>query len=292
MAGCFEEGPDERPYEEAFEAEGEALTVSLRDGLTAHFSPDGRATVRAPMAEGLMCVAEFRVVKGRLCLTRHEVISVTGEVDIKPAMVAATLKDLRADAREAFNVVWNKRGVAFAERRIRNLPRQGMSREEEQIFQAAIVYDLAVLFGKEPTKTVMERFGCSKATAKRWVSKARTLNLIKPAEELNSRDFPEGRIPWLEEDDPQFMENYIKVMDEMAMIMPPRMYHLVRGAMFFEMLGQVMDGEGSGGEGADEDVRSAAQGLLYAMTGRMTLAGEVADFPSAPQAPSNTQQQP
>ncbi|MFF1916039.1 hypothetical protein ACFVYE_31525 [Streptomyces sp. NPDC058239] len=85
------------------------------------------------------------------------------------------------------------------------------------------------------------------------------------------------------------MENFIKVMDEMAVIMPPRKYHLVRGAMFFEMLGQVMDGEGSGGDGADEGVRSAARELLYAMTGSTTLGGADDSSPAlqdAPTAPS------
>ena len=141
------------------------------------------------MADGLVCVAEFKIVDGRLYLTRQEVISAAGEADIKPAMVAATLKQLREDVRGAFDVAWDKRGVVFAERRIRALPRQGTSREEEQVFQTAIVYNLAVLFGKHPTKTVMERFGGSEATARRWVGKARDLNLIKEYEELKDKGF-------------------------------------------------------------------------------------------------------
>ncbi|WP_331748723.1 MULTISPECIES: hypothetical protein [unclassified Streptomyces] len=91
-------------------------------------------------------------------------ISTAGEADIKPAMVAATLKQLRQDVREAFDVAWDKRGAVFAERRIRALlPRQGMSRQEEQIVQTAIAYNPVVLFGKHPTKTVMERIGGSDA---------------------------------------------------------------------------------------------------------------------------------
>ncbi|MFF0746614.1 hypothetical protein ACFYVL_40120 [Streptomyces sp. NPDC004111] len=289
MTRTTEEGPDERPYEEVFGAGEETLTVTLKDGAEACFGTDGAVTVRAPMAVGLVCVAEFKPVGGRLHLTRQEVTSAAGETDIKPDAVAFTLKQLRADAREAFDVAWDKRGAAFAERRIRALPRQGVSRDEEQIFQAAIVYNLALLFGKDPTKTVMERFGCSKATAKRWVGRARDdLKLIKKPDELKNRGFPEDEIPWLEADDPQFMANFVKVMDEMAMIMPPRMYHLVRGAMFIEMLSQVMDGEGSGGEGADEEMRSVAQQLLYAITGTTTLADE--DNDATPAAPSSSAQ--
>ncbi|WP_371617188.1 hypothetical protein [Streptomyces sp. NBC_00454] len=274
MTDTRAEGPDQRPYEEIFTPDGKALTVTLKGGGKAQFGVDGTATVWTSMPGGFGCEAVFKIVEGRVRLTRLSVGEGVGgnAGDIKADALTAVVKQLRADVREAFEVAWDKRGKAYAERRIRALPRQGMSREEEQFFQAAIVYNLAVLFGKDPTKTVTEYFGCSKATAKRWVAKARDeYQLIKKPDELRGGGFPEDQIPWLEEDDPQFMADFIKVMEEMAVIMPPRMYHLVRGAMFFEMLGQLMDAEGSGGEGADEGVRSAAQQLLFAMTGSSTL---------------------
>ncbi|MFD7124680.1 MULTISPECIES: hypothetical protein [Streptomyces] len=162
---------------------------------------------------------------------------------------------------------WEQRGKQLAACVFRRLGNAGRNVAEQDCLHAAVVYSIALLFGQDPIPTVRAYFGISESTARRRIRVARDdLHLLKPYSERVKGTIPDegDEIPWLDPEDPQFLSNITKLNEEMNLILAPRLYSIIRGTMFFEMLMLVIDGDGEG-QDASEEARTAARALLDAM---------------------------
>ncbi|TWF94429.1 hypothetical protein [Saccharopolyspora dendranthemae] len=266
MPSAEDEGPDEQVYKEVLDAEEESLQIELKDGTLAVFNRE-EAELKYTNLHGYSVTASAKVENGKPTLKKLQIEADSTPLDsISIDRTKKVVSYVREQLKDAYAQRWDRRSKTLAESALRKLRRGTKAVNEEDDYQVAVVYSLAHLLGKDPVQAVKTHFGFSEATAKRRIKRAREERGLLPAySELAQGSIPnEESIPWLEPDDPQFLSNINRISDEMSLILHPRLYTIIRGMMFFEMLGQIKDGEKEG-VFASERAQSTAAELLDAM---------------------------
>ncbi|MET9702368.1 hypothetical protein [Streptomyces griseus] len=262
------QGLDDRLYDVVLDAASETASVRLKGGTEALFE-SGRAVISYSDVYGSPYVATAQVAGGRPVLTHLAAGSLgSNAVGLSPAKLQRAAVVISEHLTEVYRVGWDQRGKQLVSCVFRRLGNAGRDVAEQDCLHAAVVYSVALLFGQDPIPTVREYFGVSESTARRRIRMAREeLHLLKPYAELVKGTIPnEGDdIPWLDPEDPQFLANITKLNEEMNLIFTPRLYSIIRGTMFFEMLMLVIDGDGEG-QDASEEAHAAARALFDAMT--------------------------
>lgn len=258
-------GPEAPAYTAEKDESGD-LVVLLKDGTTATFDSQERAVLEYPALHRAQCRAVVRrFLGGTVKLVQLDIVPAAGEESIDPERVRRAGFQILKDAEAAFAAAEIERARSFAESATRKMAVPGLAPAVDDVLRAALVYSYALLRGlPHYNKLVADVFGCSLSTAKRRVEQARERGLLRPAEEIPSRAHTRDAadFPWVEPDDPQFVDDLQALVNEVEMIFAPRLFHFLRGVMFFEQLSNLAN---TGGHLESEEVKQAADDLFAAM---------------------------